>query len=141
MARVSRRERTVSISPALSSTTNAYQPSQSDNGWQQFAQLVSAVNAGNLQASQKAYANFSQSPAADVAKANPDSRIAQALKEIGPALQAGDVGKAQLALASLRPQARPPGSQPGLGRGPTVPAPSIVPADPNAPGARLNVTV
>jgi hypothetical protein len=120
--------------------------SQSDNGWQQFAQLVSAVNAGNLSASQKAYTNFTQSPAADVAKANPDSRIARALKEIGPALQADDIGKAQQALASLRPNGRPPDARTGGGRGPSVPAPSIpapsiVPADPNAPGAKLNLTI
>jgi hypothetical protein len=131
----------LSISPASLAAPNSYQAGQSDNGWQQFAQLVSAVNAGNLSASQKAYANFAQSPAADVAKANPDSRIAQALKAIGPALQAGDIGKAQQALVSLRPQGRPPGAQTSGGRGPGTAAPSIVPADPNAPGARLNVTV
>jgi hypothetical protein len=130
----------LSISPASLAASNSYQASQSDNGWQQFAQLVSAVNAGNLPASQKAYANFAQSPAADVAKTNPDSRVAQALKVIGPALQAGDIGKAQQALASLRPQARP-GAQPSGGRGPSTIAPSIVPADPNAPGAKLNLTV
>jgi hypothetical protein len=131
----------VSVSPASLSTSNAYQASQSDNGWQQFAQLVSAVNAGDLPASQKAYANFTQSAAADVAKANPDSRIARALSQIGPALQAGDVGKAQQALASLRPHARPPGAQSGTGKGPSTLAPSIVPANPNAPGAKLNLTV
>jgi hypothetical protein len=130
----------LSISPASLATSNSYQASQSENGWQQFAQLVGAVNAGDLSASQKAYANFTQSPAADVAKANPDSRIAQALKSIGPALQAGDIGKAQQALASLRPQGRP-GAQSSGGRGPSTVAPSIVPADPNAPGAKLNVTV
>jgi hypothetical protein len=131
----------LSISPASLAASNSYQASQSDTGWQQFAQLVSAVNAGNLSASQKAYANFAQSPAADVAKANPDSRIAQALKVIGPALQAGDIGKAQQALVSLRPQGRPPGAEGSGGRGPSTVAPSIVPADPNAPGAKLNVTV
>ena len=131
----------MSISPASLAASNSYQASQSDTGWQQFAQLVSAVNAGNLSASQKAYANFTQSPAADVAKANPDSRIAQALKAIGPALQAGDIGRAQQALASLRPQSRPPGAQSSGGRGPSTVAPSIVPADPNAPGAKLDVTV
>ena len=131
----------MSISQASLTTSNSYQASQSENGWQQFAQLVGAVNAGNLSASQKAYANFTQSPAADVANANPDGRIAQALKVIGPALQAGDIGKAQLALASLRPQGRPPGAQSSGGRGPSTVAPSIVPADPNTPGARLNVTI
>lgn len=131
----------MSISPASLAASNSYQASQSDTGWQQFAQLVSAVNAGNLSASQQAYANFAQSPAADVAKANPDSRIAQALKVIGPALQAGDIGKAQQALVSLRPQGRPPGAEGSGGRGPSTVAPSIVPADPNAPGAKLNVTV
>ena len=131
----------MSISQASLTTSNSYQASQSENGWQQFAQLVGAVNAGNLSASQKAYANFTQSPAADVANANPDGRIAQALKVIGPALQAGDIGKAQLALASLRPQGRPPGAQSSGGRGPSTVTPSIVPADPNTPGARLNVTI
>ena len=131
----------MSISQASLTTSNSYQASQSENGWQQFAQLVGAVHAGNLSASQKAYANFTQSPAADVANANPDGRIAQALKVIGPALQAGDIGKAQLALASLRPQGRPPGAQSSGGRGPSTVAPSIVPADPNTPGARLNVTI
>src|SRR6266487_319844 len=139
--RVSRRECVLSISPASLAASNSYRAGQSDTGWQQFAQLVSAVNAGNLSASQKAYANFAQSPAADVAKANPDSRIAQALKAVGPALQAGDIGRAQQALASLRPQGRAPGAQSSGGRGPSAVVPSIVPADPNAPGAKLNVTV
>src|SRR5258708_4826776 len=117
---MSRRECVLSISPASLAASNSYQASQSDTGWQQFAQLVSAINAGNLSASQKAYANFTQSPAADVAKANPDSRIAQALKTIGPALQAGDIGTAQQALASLRPRGRPPGAEASARGGPSA---------------------
>lgn len=124
----------MSISPTISSTANSYQASQSDNGWQQFAQLVRAVNAGDLPASQKAYGKFTESSAADVAHANPDSRIAQALTQVGDALQSGDIGKAQLALASMRP-ARAPSIQPNAPEAP------LAPADPNAPGARLNVTV
>jgi hypothetical protein len=108
------------------------QTSQSDDGWAQFAQLVRAVNAGDLDASQQAYDKFTQSPAADVAQANPNGRIAQAIGKIGDALQAGDIAQAQKALAALRPRNEAAAT-------PTVAAPSISPPDPNAPGSKLNV--
>jgi hypothetical protein len=112
---------------------NPRQVSQSDDGWAQFAQLVRAVNAGDLSAAQKAYDKFTQSPAADVAQANPNGRIAQALGKIGDALQAGDIAQAQKALAALRPR--------NEAATPTVAAPSISPPDPNAPGGKLDVIV
>jgi hypothetical protein len=121
----------VSVSPTLSSASNLYQASQSDNGWQQFAQLVRAVNAGDLPASQKAYTKFTESSAADVVHANPKSRIAQALNQIGEALQSGDLARAQHALSSMRPPSPQTGARAGV----------TVPVDPNAPGAKLNVTV
>jgi len=119
--------------------SNAYQASQADNGWQQFAQLVGAVNAGDVPAAQKAYASFTQSTAAAVARANPVSRIARALNEIGPALQARDVGKAQQALASLRPPGRSARGAGDMAAGTS--APSIVPANPDTPGTKLNLTL
>ena len=127
----------LSVSPAAAFTANSYQASKSDNGWQQFAQLVSAVNAGDLSASQKAYATFTQSSAADVARASPNSRIAQALTLIGPALQDGDVGRAQQALASWGPKSRTPAAQPAANNSPNL----SVPVNPNAPGSTLNLTV
>jgi hypothetical protein len=113
------------------------QPGGADDGWQQFAQLVRAVNAGDLPAAQKAHANFTQSAAGEVAHANPDGRLAQVLSKIGDALQSGDIAQAQQALALIRPR----GADAATATEPTVQAPSISPADPNAPGGKLNLTV
>jgi hypothetical protein len=125
------------VSLSISSVSVAINPRQaslSDEGWAQFAQLVRAVNAGDLAASQKAYDKFTQSPAAEVAQSNPNGRIAQAIGKIGDALQAGDISIAQKALAALRPRN-------DAANTPTVTAPSISPPDPNAPGSKLNVIV
>jgi hypothetical protein len=89
---------------SLESATT-YQASQSDDGWQRFSQLVAAVNAGNLPAAQKAYDGFTKSAAADLAKANPASRLTQALDLVDQALQSGDIGRAQQALSSMRSRA------------------------------------
>jgi soluble cytochrome b562 len=120
---------------SVSVSVNPRQASQADEGWQQFAQLVRSVNAGDLPAAQKAYEKFTQSPAGDLAQANSNGRLAQALDKIGKALQSGDIGQAQQALSTIRPRAQ--GDQPA----PTVTAPSISPAGPNAPGGKLNLTV
>ena len=120
---------------SVSVSINSRQAGPADEGWQQFAQLVRSVNAGDLPAAQKAYANFTKSPAGDLAQANATGRLAQALDKIGEALQSGDIGQAQQALSAIRPRAQ--GDQPA----PTVTAPSISPADPNAPGSKLNLTV
>jgi len=131
----------VSIAP-LSSYANSYQASQSDNGWQQFAQLVGAVNAGDLDAAKQAYTEFTQSPAGKVVDTNPNSRFAQALNGIGQGLQAGDVGAAQQALATIRPHRHGSDHVAG-GAGPAMPQnlTPTVPDDPTAPGATLNLTV
>ena len=113
-------------------STNPRQGGQSDDGWQQFAQLVRAVNAGDLPAAQKAYASFTQSAAGDLAQSNPQGRLAQALSKVGSALQSGDIGQAKEALAAIRPRHNPP---------PTVQSPGIAPADPNAPGGKLDLTI
>jgi hypothetical protein len=118
---------------SVSVSINPRQGGQSDDGWQQFAQLVRAVNAGDLSAAQKAYTSFTQSPAGDLAKSNAQGRLAQALDKIGTALQSGDIGQAKEALAAIRPRHNPPP--------PTVPSPGISPADPNAPGSKLDLSV
>jgi hypothetical protein len=120
---------------SVSVSTNPRQAGPSDDGWQQFAQLVRAVNAGDLPAAQKAYGNFTQSPAGELAQSNSQGRLAQALSKIGTALQSGDVGRAQEALATIRPRHNPPGAPP------TVQAPGIAPAGPNAPGSKLDLSV
>ena len=66
--------------------------------WQQrrqdFNQLTSALQSGDLSSAQKAYASISaKSPAA----ANPNSPLAA----LGKALQAGDIGAAQQALSAM----------------------------------------
>jgi hypothetical protein len=123
---------------SVSVSVNPRQASPADEGWQQFAQLVRSVNAGDLPAAQKAFAKFTESPAGELAQANSNGRLAQALSKIGEALQSGDIGRAQQALSSIRPRAQ--SDQLGAGA-PTVKAPSISPADPSAPGARLDKTV
>jgi hypothetical protein len=138
----------VAISPVSSSAIN---PNQSgDDAWQQFQQLVSAVNSGDLTTAQQAYSEFTSGPGAKVAQANPDSPIAQTLNQIGQALQSGDAGGAQKALAALRPHGghhhRASGAQQSsqttaaqAGAAQTGAAqPGRV--DPNALGATLDVT-
>jgi hypothetical protein len=120
---------------SVSVPINSRQAGPADEGWQQFAQLVRTVNAGDLPAAQKAYANFTNSPAGDLAQANANGRLAQALDKIGKALQSGDIGQAQQALSAIGPRAQ--SDQPA----PTVQAPSISPAGPHAPGGKLNLTV
>jgi DNA-binding FadR family transcriptional regulator len=137
-----RSERAVAISPVSSSAVNPNQ-SQGDDAWQQFQQLVSAVNSGDLTTAQQAYTDFTNGPGAKVAQANPDSPIAQALNQIGQALQSGDAGGAQKALAALRPHGhgghhhRAPSAQGGAQASAAQPSGS---ADPNAPGTTLDMT-
>jgi hypothetical protein len=122
----------LSTSP-VSTSNNSHQAAPRDDGWQQFAKLVSSINGGNLPAAQKAYANFTQSPAGDLVRTHPQGRMSQAMEKIGEALGSGDVAKAQQALQLIRPRT---GEAP-----PTVASPSISPPDPNAPGAKLNLIV
>ena len=66
---------------------------------QQFGQLATALQAGNLQAAQSAYSALTQN-----GTPGNNSPFARALDQIGNALQAGDLGGAQQALASLQQQ-------------------------------------
>jgi hypothetical protein len=132
----------MAISPVSSSSAGTAQ-SQSDDGWRQFMQMVQAINAGDSNAAQQAYTEFTQSPAAKVASANPDSRLAKALDQIGQSLQSGDIGGAQKALQALRPHGHhhrhgSPSSGAAKGNGATQ---GESQSDPNAPGATVNLTV
>jgi hypothetical protein len=129
-------ERILAITSLTSFSAGNYATSPGEEGWQQFAQLVRAVNSGNLPAAQKAYDKFTQSPAAKIADTHPGSRLAQALGEIGPALEKGDIAEAQQALSALKPRRGGPAQAAAQ-----TSSPSLVPADPNAPGARVNVRV
>lgn len=133
----------MAISPVSSSTVNPNQ-NQGDDAWQQFQQLVSAVNSGDLTTAQQAYSDFTNGPGAKVAQANPDSPIAQALNQIGQALQSGDAGGAQQALAALRPhghgghhRAAASAQETTSAAGTAQPGGSV---DPNAPGTALDMT-
>jgi len=132
------------ISAVSSTSTNSLQ-SQSDNGWQQFAQLAKAVQSGDLNAAQQAYASFTQTAAGKAAASDPTSPLGQALSQIGQALQSGDVNGAQQALSSLKPHGHHHHHHHGGGGAPqstsAEPSSGTVPTDPNAPGAALNLTV
>ena len=128
------------ISTLASLTAKTYQASQSDDGWQRFTQLVAAVNAGNLASAQKAYEGFSSSAAADLAKANPASRLTQALDVVGRALQSGDIASAQQALSTIR--SRPLGGDANAAtQPPAMVSPKIAPIDQNAPGGTVDFIV
>jgi len=132
----------VAISAVSSSSTTL--PAQNDNGWQQFMQLAKAVQSGDLNGAQQAYATFTQSAAGKAAASDPNSPLAQALNQIGQSLQSGDISGAQQALSSLKPQGHHHHHH-HHGGGDTQQANSAtssttVPTDPNAPGATVDVT-
>jgi len=130
----------VPISTLASLTAKTYQASQSDDGWQRFTQLVAAVNAGNLASAQKAYDGFTSSAAADLAKANPASRLTQALGVVGRALQSGDIAGAQQALSAIR--SRPLGSEANApAQPPAIVSPKIAPTDQSTPGGAIDIIV
>ena len=73
---------------------------------QTFAALVSALNSGDLPGAQRAYASLSEIQSGDQGRfANPNGPFAQAVSQIGQALQSGDLNAAQHAL-SLLPRGR-----------------------------------
>lgn len=129
------------ISSLASLTARTYQAGQSDDGWQRFTQLVAAVNGGNLASAQKAYDGFTKSAAADLANANPGSRLTQALAQVGAALQSGDIGRAQQALSTIRsrPQPSSQGDASSGSQTPQVASPDIAPAASSAPGGTIDV--
>jgi hypothetical protein len=89
------------IFPAQSS----YQPPSSAQSTfaQDFSQLVSSVNSGDLSGAQQAYSALSQLQSSGQGpSANPNNPVSQALSQIGQALQNGSLSGAQQALSSLQ---------------------------------------
>jgi hypothetical protein len=69
---------------------------------QTLALLVSSLNSGDLSGAQQAYATLGQLQNGGPARANPSGPFAQAMNQIGEALQSGDLVAAQQALSSMR---------------------------------------
>jgi hypothetical protein len=70
---------------------------------QQLATLVSSLNSGDLSGAQQAYATLSELQSGDQARfANFNGPFAQAMSQIGEALQSSDLARAQQALSSLQ---------------------------------------
>jgi hypothetical protein len=93
----------VSIS-AIFPTQSSFQPSgsQSQLG-QEFSQLVSSLNSGNLADARQAYSALSTLQSSGQGpSANSNNPFSQALSQIGQALQNGDLTGAQQALSSLQ---------------------------------------
>ena len=69
---------------------------------QTFATLVSALNSSDLPGAQRAYASLGEIQGSGQGRfANPNGPFAQAVSQIGQALQSGDLNAAQHALSSL----------------------------------------
>jgi len=80
---------------------------------QDFSQLVSALQSGDLSDAQNAYATLSSSP---LAQGN--GPFAQAIQQIGNYLQQGDLADAQKAMAALQQQMQTHGHHHHHGGGP-----------------------
>ena len=91
---------TVSIS-AISTPQNSYQSSPFQSFRQDFGQLVSALNSGDLSGAQQAYSALSQLQGNGQGP-NPSNPLSQALAQIGQALQNNNLNGAQQALAALQ---------------------------------------
>ena len=89
---------------AISNSSATYQPNQQDGALQDFMQLIKAIKSGDLKGAQQAYAAFSQAKLTSGAQTDPNSPFSEALKQIGQALQSGNIGDAQQALSSLQNQ-------------------------------------
>jgi hypothetical protein len=102
----------------ISSAQGGYQPSSSQSTFgQDFGQLVSSLQSGNLSGAQQAYAALSQLQSSGQGpSANPNGPLSQALNQIGQALQNGNLGAAQQALASLQQSHHSHGHHHGGGR-------------------------
>jgi hypothetical protein len=102
---------------------------------QTFSDLVSAIRSGDLDAAQSAYADFSQSAAGQTGP------LAQVAGQIGAALQSGDIGQAQQALASLAKGAHHHGGHHHGGETTQAAAPATTSADSGATPAASAVDV
>jgi hypothetical protein len=84
---------------AISPSTSASPISNFQAFRQDFSQLTSALQSGDLSSAQSAYTTLSSSP---LAQGN--NPFAQAIQQIGQYLKDGDVADAQKALAALQQQ-------------------------------------
>ncbi|HXC56508.1 MAG TPA: hypothetical protein VNU97_14515 [Rhizomicrobium sp.] len=88
---------------SLSASTPSYTFNQQQNPAQQgFSQLMQAIQSGNLQAAQQAYAAFTQN--APASQTGQNSPLAQAVSQIGTALSSGNIGQAQATVQALQSQ-------------------------------------
>lgn len=89
---------------AIFPTQSSYQPPSSQSSFvQDFSQLVSSLQSGNMPGAQQAYSALNQlQSSGQGASANPNSPVSEALSQIGRALQNGDLNGAQQALSSLQ---------------------------------------
>ncbi len=89
----------MSIGSIAATPSYAVNPQQQQNP---LSQLSQALQSGNLQAAQQAYASFTQNaPASQSGQSNP---FGQAISQIGTALSSGDIAQAQSTLQSLQSQ-------------------------------------
>jgi hypothetical protein len=88
----------MTISAISTASSNPYY-SQQNSAKQDFGQLVSALQSGNLSAAQSAFASFSQSAGSQL---DPNSPFTQAINQIGQDLQSGNISAAQQTLSSLQ---------------------------------------
>jgi hypothetical protein len=121
------------MSVTATSAAAAFPPA--NDAGQTFSQLVSAIRSGDVDAAQSAYANFSQSSAAQTGP------LSQVAGQVGAALQTGDIGKAQQALASLAKGAHHHGGHHNAGGTTQSAPPATTSADPSATFATRAVDV
>ena len=92
------------MSTSVFPTQSSYQPPSSQSSFaQDFSQLASSLQSGNLSGAQQAYSALNQlQSSGQGASANPNSPVSQVLSQIGKALQNGDLSGAKQALSSLQ---------------------------------------
>ena len=94
----------MSISGISASGANAYQPQSTQSEFSQdWSNLVSTLNSGNLSGAQQAYSTLSGLlSAGQGSSATSNNPVAQALSQIGQALQNNNLTGAQQPLAALQ---------------------------------------
>jgi len=89
----------MSVSGISSTTYPLYAPNQQNPVQQSFSQLMQAIQSGNLQAAQQAYATLAQN-----APQTPNGAFGEAISQIGAALSSGNIVQAQATLQSFQSQ-------------------------------------
>ena len=90
---------------SISTATPSYSPyasNQQTPAQQSFSQLMQAIQSGNLQSAQQAFAAFTQN--APQTQNGQNSPFGQAVSQIGAALSSGNIAQAQSTLQSLQSQ-------------------------------------